>query len=104
MTRAAHKQDIQAAMLSDLTGMVQRLLGVDEREAVRLAAALYGDMRRQWGGRQMHFHRMEVREQADAIRTAWTGNNLAEVCERFAISKSTLYMVIGRKGPFGERG
>lgn len=98
MSRQAHKQDIQAATLSDLTGMVQRLLVVDEREALRLARALYTDMRRQWGGRQMTFHRLGAVEQAPAILAAWTGNNVAEVCERFGISKSTLYTVLARRG------
>lgn len=97
MTRASQKQDIQAATLSDLTGMVQRLLGVDEREAVRLAGALYADMRRQWAGRQVAFHRLTAAEQAPAIRAAWNGCNMAEVRERFGVSKSTVYMVIGRK-------
>ena len=97
MTRASQKQDIQAAILSDLTGMVQRLLGVDERQAMRLAAALYLDMRRQWAGRHLAFHRLTAAEQAPAIRDAWKGCNMAEVCERFGVSKSTVYMVIGRK-------
>jgi Mor family transcriptional regulator len=97
MTRASQKQDIKASTLSELTGMVQRLLGVDEREALRLASALYTDMRRQWYGRHMVFHQLTAAEQAPAIRAAWNGCNMAEVCERFGVSKSTVYMVIGRK-------
>jgi Mor family transcriptional regulator len=103
MSKATRKQDIQAAMLSDLTGMVQRLLGVPEQKAHHLAQQLYTDMRRQWGGRPVHFHALTIAEQADRIRASWTGNNVAEVCAAHGISRATLYQVIGRKGAFAER-
>jgi Mor family transcriptional regulator len=94
MSKATRKQDVQAAMLSDLTGMVQRLLGVPEQKAHHLAQQLYTDMRRQWGGRQVHFHAMSTAEQADRILAAWRGDNVAEVCACFGISRSVLYRVL----------
>lgn len=97
MTRQAHRQDIQAATLSDLTGMVQRLLTVDEREAHRLARALYLEMRQQWGGRQVHFHKVTAQEQADRILAAWRGDNVAEVCARFGISRTLLYRLLAKE-------
>jgi Mor family transcriptional regulator len=103
MSKATRKQDVQAAMLSDLTGMVQRLLGVPEQKAHHLAQQLYTDMRRQWGGRPVHFHALTIAEQADRIRAAWMGNNVVEVCAAFGISRATLYQVIGRRGSFADR-
>lgn len=94
MSRQSQRQDIQAATLSDLTGMMQRLLAVDEREAHGLAQALYLEMRQQWGGRQVHFHKVTVQEQADRILAAWRGDNVAEVCARFGISRSLLYRLL----------
>jgi len=94
LSKATRKTDIQAAALVDLTGMMQRLLRVPEREALALARTLYTDMRRQWGGRAMHFHSLQVSEQAPAILAAWQGNNAQEVCARFGISRSALYNLL----------
>lgn len=75
--------------------------GLEPEEVERLAAHLVDFGAKQgvsatyiyWPSR---FRLLTPDEQAEAIRQAWKGNNVKEICAQFGIGKSTVYRALKR--------
>ncbi|WP_341674964.1 Mor transcription activator family protein [Niveibacterium sp. SC-1] len=97
--------DRSIRLLSILTSALRDEMGMPEQDAARLGEQLVRHMSTRVGGAEVYCpKRLEVdRAQRDAaILRDFTGRNLAEVCRRYGVSKTTVYRVVGERPRQGE--
>ena len=92
------REDVQAALVSDLTGIVREVLELPERQAAEVAARLFWAMRKAWGGRRVRFYSAKSEELRAQARAMFTGANALSVCQELGISLSRFYELISKDG------
>jgi hypothetical protein len=97
------REDVQAALVSDLTGIVREVLELPERQAAEVAARLFWAMRKAWGGRRVRFYSAKSEELRAQARAMFTGANALSVCQELGISRSRFYELISKDGRRRER-
>lgn len=97
------REDVQAALVTDLTGIVREVLDLPERQAAEVAARLFWAMRKAWGGRRVRFHSAKSEELRAQARAMFTGANAVAVCQELGISRSRFYELISKDGRRRER-
>jgi len=72
--------------------------GLQGEYAAMIAAALVRGMRKQLGGQRVYIPTYPANEQRDtAIRQRFNGQNAAELCAEFDISRTRLYQIAAQR-------
>lgn len=100
VTEAAELDDL-ALLQAVITEAIRAQSKTSEIEALPLADAVIGAIRRDLGGARLYISgRLSLLERAardKAVRAEYDGRNGADVCKRHAISKAQLHRIIGRQ-------
>ena len=76
---------------------VCRYLGVGELPATSLVNNMMIDLQKNHGGAEIYVPVKSKDSIIDAVRAAYTGTNMVEICDSFGISKATFYRYVGKK-------
>ena len=82
----------------EMTQIVVEETGLREPLAGQLARAIVRGMRQRMGGEDTYIPAPDKSERNAAIRAEFRGTNLAEVCRKYGVGKSTVYDIVGQRG------
>ena len=96
MSHPAHNADAAVQLLYELTAIVREETGLSEVLAGPFADAITRGLRKRLGGQQIYIPTEDRASRAvrdAAIRRAFTGRNLAQVCRKYNISLRQGYRI-----------
>jgi len=100
MTNQPKRDDGAIALQHEFTAIVREEIGMNEGFASQIAEALVRGLRRRFRGQNLGDYYLAEQSAADreerdaAIRAEFNGQNRAEVCQKYGISKSRLYQIV----------
>lgn len=103
MTEQTKRADTAVALHSTFTSIMREETGMHEGLASQFAAALVRGLRRHFRGQRLGDYYLSEqtvaeREERDAaIRAEFNGQNLDECCRKYNLSKTTLYVIVGKR-------
>ena len=95
----ARNEDAAATLQMEVTEIVRAEIGYNEAFASSIASAIVRGLRRKLGGQEVYIPAPDRSERDAAIRREFNGTNLAEVCQRHGVSKSTVYRLCSPPQP-----
>jgi Mor family transcriptional regulator len=78
-----------------LTMAIGKAFSLSENAAMPLADRIADHLFVLAGGREFYVPRVDRKRRNAAIREAFNGQNMEEVCSRYGVSKSQLYRIVG---------
>ena len=100
MNDKTKRDDADVALRYEFTAIVREEIGMNEGFASQIAEALVRGLRRRFRGQSLGDYYLAEQSAADreerdaAIRAEFNGQNRAEVCQKYGISKSRLYQIV----------
>jgi len=94
--------DHQVALANEITTILREKVGYHEQFAAPIAEAIVHGLTERRGGDLLYVPngKRDLRKLSDrnaAIRREFNGLNRRELCDKYGISKPTLYRVVGAK-------
>lgn len=89
-------EDAAVTLHDELTTIVREEIGLNENFASQFAARILAGLRKRMGGREVYIPSEDQTERDAAIRGEYNGRNVKELCQRYALSRSGLYRIVGR--------
>ncbi len=96
-------EDAAVQLESDFTRIVREEIGMHDHIAALFAQALVRGLRKHCGGQDLYIPTADKSARDAQIRAQFQGDNLEEVMERHAVSRTTVYRVAGRRDPKAPR-
>lgn len=90
-------EDAAVALRHDVVLIVREEIGLNESFAIMVADAIVRGLQKLCGGGELYIPAPNKSERDAAIRREFNGKNLREVCNRYGVSKTRLYEIVGRK-------
>lgn len=78
-----------------LTMAIGKALSLTETAALPLADRIADNLFAMAGGREFYVPKVDRKRRNAAIREAFNGQNMEELCRRYGVSKSQLYRIVG---------
>lgn len=89
------EDDKAAAVRTDITRAIREATGLHERFAGEISDEILHCLQQRWGGDRVYIPSRDRAARDAAIRAEFDGRNHIEICRRHAISRATLYRIIG---------
>lgn len=95
----AQREDDALLLVSEFTEDLRDGCGLPEVDAARIAQKLVHRFRLRHGARRIYVPAVDKTERDAAIRKKFNGQNAADCCREFGISRSRLYEIVGARPP-----
>lgn len=94
--------DHQVALANEITAILRERIGYHEQFAAPIAEAIVSGLVERRGGDELYIptgtaNPRRLAERNAAIRREFNGRNRRQLCEKWGISKSRLYEIVGEK-------
>lgn len=98
----SQSDDLALQLEYDFVEIVREEIGLDEKEAARIAAAIVRGVRKRYGGERLggkgiYIPAPSKHERDAAIRAAYNGTNGEEVMRKHGIKRARLYQIIKQR-------
>lgn len=93
----AQREDEALLLVAEMTGIVQKKIGMHEAFAAQIAQAVVDGLREVHGASRIYIPGIDKEERNRAIRAEFNGRNHAHVMQKFSISRSRLYEIINQR-------
>lgn len=93
------REDDAMLLVAEFTEDLRIGCGVPEAQAGEMAKKLVDRFRLRHGARRIYVPAMDKTVRDAAIRAKFNGQNAADCCREFGISRTSLYRIVGRRSP-----
>lgn len=93
------REDDAMLLVAEFTEDLRLGCGVPEAQAGDMARKLVDRFRLRHGARRIYVPAMDKSVRDAAIRAKFNGQNAADCCREFGISRTSLYRIVGRRAP-----
>ena len=95
----AQREDDAMLLVAEFTEDLRLGCGVPEAQAGEMAKKLVDRFRLRHGARRIYVPAPDRSVRDAAIRAKFNGQNAADCCREFNISRTRLYEIVGRRAP-----
>jgi Mor family transcriptional regulator len=98
------REDEALLLEAEMTEIVRTEIGMHEAFASQVARAIVQGLRRVHGARRIYIPGINKEERNRAIRAEFNGRNHAHVMQKYDISRSRLYEIVGAQQGTSQAG
>jgi len=98
MEQPKHEQAAAESLVSEISSMVREHMGLKDPWADMFAHMFVDALRMRLGGQRIYIPKrpQDLAARDAAVRQEFNGTNLADVCKKYGLSKSTVYRIVRR--------
>lgn len=90
-----NNEDKAAELTLEITTIVQDEIGFNKHFASQIAEALVRGIRKRLGGQSFYIPAPDKSARDKKIKEEFNGTNIDEVCEKYNVSKTSVYRIVG---------